>query len=636
MWPLIVFFWEIFFSGWWIKNPSEPHFPVSSIPEDLKKGSHAVIRYSSDYFEITSLTEAKIHGKRVVTIFDDNADDYGEMVALYNKNIKINTIEGRVYNAAGEQILKLKPSDISDRSAISGSSLYEDDRYKYARLVSPVYPFTVEWDYEMSYKEWINYPVWAPVKSENIGVEIAELKITVPKGVRIRYREFNIPEPVKPVESGSGMEYHWKIMNFKPVQFEPFLPPLHDFLPEVYTGPINFEMQGYKGDFSTWKDFGLWDFRLNENRDSLPPDAVAKIKSLVEGISGTRDQVKKVYEYLQDNTRYVSVQLGIGGYQTYDAGYVANHGYGDCKALSNYMHSLLKCLGIPSYCALVNSGDNEDDILTDFPAQQFNHVILCVPLAQDTVWLECTSQHIPFGYLGGFTCDRHVLLITEGGGVLVKTPSYNREHNLQSSTTLVKIAPDGSAVVNIQSLVSCLQYDPVRKIIYSDQDTQKKWLYDQIGIPDFTITGFGFSENKDLNPSATESIDVSLRHFATVSGKRLFFEPNLMNQVLNTSAVKDTRAFDMEFRFPYTDMDSIVFSYPGQYHPEFEAKPVEYQSDFGTYSATLSYGDGRVIYTRKLEWNKGKYSRDRYPDYRNFIQKIMNSDKMKLVLVKTT
>ena len=65
---------------------------------------------------------------------------------------------------------------------------------------------------------------------------------------------------------------------------------------------------------------------------------------------------------MQNNTRYISIQLGIGGWRPFEAAYVASKGYGDCKALSNYMYSLLKEAGILSYYTLVKAGAGEEDI----------------------------------------------------------------------------------------------------------------------------------------------------------------------------------------------------------------------------------------------------------------------------------
>src|SRR5690606_36041786 len=104
---------------------------------------------------------------------------------------------------------------------------------------------------------------------------------------------------------------------------------------------------------------------------------------------------------------------------------VAVNNYGDCKALSNYMKALLKEAQIPSQLVIVKAGKNKD-LWADFSAiGQANHMILCVPMVKDTVWLECTSQRNPYNYLGSFTGDRNVILVSDEGGKVVKTPKLN-------------------------------------------------------------------------------------------------------------------------------------------------------------------------------------------------------------------
>ena len=75
---------------------------------------------------------------------------------------------------------------------------------------------------------------------------------------------------------------------------------------------------------TSWENFGSFISDLNKGRDELPVEMKQTVANLIKGIDTKEEKVAILYQYLQKNTRYVSVQLGIGGWQTFDAKYVAS------------------------------------------------------------------------------------------------------------------------------------------------------------------------------------------------------------------------------------------------------------------------------------------------------------------------
>lgn len=93
---------------------------------------------------------------------------------------------------------------------------------------------------------------------------------------------------------------------------------------------------------SSWQSYGIWQNSLLTGRDQLAEPIKLKLRELTAGCNTPREKVQAVYNYLAETTRYVSIQLGIGGLQPIAASDVCRAGFGDCKGLSNYTHAMLK------------------------------------------------------------------------------------------------------------------------------------------------------------------------------------------------------------------------------------------------------------------------------------------------------
>lgn len=612
-------------------------YPVSDIPEVLLKNSNAVIRKDITRFEVVDIGKGKSYEKYVVTILNKKADGYAEVRVGYDKLSKISSLKARSYDKSGRLIEQLKNKDIKDLSSYDGFSIYSDNRMKYFDLRYAEYPYTIEYEVEKDEDGLFFFPGLRPIPYYNISSQESRLEIISPVNYTVRYKEMNMDEPLVKEEIVDGKKMlSWEFHDFPAIEREPLMPYRKEILPTILTAPSDFEMEGYAGNMSDWKTFGLWRKKLNEGRDHLPEAYTNEVKRLIDDDLSRTEKIKKIYEYLQSTTRYVSIQMGIGGWQSFPATDVATNGYGDCKALTTYTKAMLKAAGIESYYTVVRAGAYESNIETDFPSNQFNHAFLCVPNYQDTIWLECTSQDDPFGYLGTNTGDRDVLVINDDGGAVVHTKIYHKEDNQQNQHAVVELKENGSAEVSVSVKCTGLQYENYSGLLDIGKSEQKKWLFRNLDIPSFDLIDFEFSEDRKMIPEVGADIQVSIQRFASVSGKRLFFQPNVFNKSYTTSIPQKERVYDFVLKYAYEDTDTVEVMIPQGYHMEFIPEKTTIESPYGKYESQILPEEGRLLYIRKYSKEKGTFPGEDYVKYVKFINKIAEADKTKLVLVKST
>ena len=613
----------------------EDGFPVSEIPKSLLEDAEMVIRLDEKKFEVHSTSSATLEERWVCTILNSKADKYATFARSYDKLRKLKSIRGYLYDANGKQIQKLKNSDIIDQSNISGFSLYEDNRVKIANFDHATYPYTVEFICEYEFDGLFYYPSWYPQVYRKAAVQKSVMNVIMPENMPLRFKEQNVSEVRKTTAEGKNI-YSWNESNSAAFEYEPMSNP-EEYVKKVLLAPAKFSVEGVEGDMSDWETYGKFYATLNKGTRDLSEETKQKIRALTKDLKTDREKIAKVYEFLQEKTRYVSIQVGIGGIKPFPASTVDEKGYGDCKALSNYTKAMLEAIGIESYYTLVGA-DDHSRLSRDFPADYFNHVILSVPLEQDTIWLECTSQTEAFGYLSDFTGDRDVFVITPEGGKIWKTPSYGKAVNYTKRSAIVKVDEAGNASIDVKSIYSTLQESSRAYYSEASKEEQKKWLYEQISLSDFTIKDFSLMRHKNELPYVEEKIIIEDPKFARVSGKRIFIEPNIFSKwdfILPTDEDR-TRNVYLSNDFDFIDTDTINFELPKNYHIEYKPEHIDIKSEFGHYQVQIEIESNIVKYMRKIEMNPGTYSKESYVELRDFLKEVSKHDKAKVVLVNNT
>jgi hypothetical protein len=632
----LVLFWKT--SNAWLSPAmakDKKEYDVKNIPAELLKDADAIVRKDFVRFEVINRKQSKEIVTRAITIFKMEKRGYGEILLQYDKFREVNDLEGKIFDADGEEIRELKNDDIKDYSLISGYAFFADDKAKSAELYHDKYPYTVEFAYEIDYKGSLQWPDWNSQTTLD-PVEQSRFEVVVSEDDTLRY--WCSTDTIKPIITidGSKIIYVWESKNLPKLSKDVVGNHVEDVSTEVRIAPSLFEMGDYPGDMRTWKEFGTWDYNLIKGRDKLPESAVRDIHTLIQPTDDIQAKIKKLYRYMQDRTRYVSVKLGIGGWQPFDAAFVHEHGYGDCKALSNYMVALLKETGITAYPFLIHHGNVRLPFIKEFPSSQFNHVMVCVPLSSDTLWLECTSQTIPYGHISDLTENRGALLITPEGGVPIQTPKSTQQQNLQKRSATATLSFLGKADVRTVITRCGNQQDFIRNALddTSPQD-KERWIINSLGVPNAQLNNYQIEGLDTHELTVTLSMQLTLPRFASASGDRIFFLPNMMQRQTYIPPDIAQRLSPIRYDYPYLDVDTIFYSLPNGYTIESIPAETTLESSFGRYhSQTIAYGDTAIIYIRSKEIREYSIPAENYSEYRKFSADIVKADKAQVVLVR--
>lgn len=606
-----------------------------TLPANLKQNSNAVVRLHEVDIKMNSTNNMDISEKRIITVLNKQGDDDIDAIVYYDNNVKIKELEVLVYNQLGIEIKKIKKNDFKDVSAVDGGTLYSDSRVKYLDYTPIAYPYTVEFTCITNTNNTAFIQPFVPLGGYFLSVEKSTYSLSFPSDISMRTKERNF-EGLELTKEELPNKISYTLKNMEALKPEQYSPSIIDIIPNVFVSSSKFHLEGVYGQVADWNDFGKWVYNdLLKGTQDLSAETVSFIQNLVKDEKTNIDKAKKIYQYVQDKSRYISVQVGIGGWKPFNASEVHRLSYGDCKGLTNYTMSLLKAANVESNYTLLYAGDDQRNIEQDFASMQGNHAILSIPTEDGTYWLECTSQKTPFGFIGDFTDDRDVLVVTPEGGKIQHTKKYTTQENTQLIKGNYTVSNEGDIDVKVNVNSKGIQYNDkyyLESNTERDLDTHYKhrWSY----VNGIAIKSMRIGNNKET-VEFTEDVNFYATNYSSKAGGRMLITLNALNRQIEIPDRYRDRKFPLKIKRGFKDIDEVEIKLPTDYKIEAMPNNVSIENKFGSYSVNIEKKDDyTLIYKREFVVNDGEFPKEDYEAFREFNIEVSKQDNAKVVLIK--
>ncbi|MGH9825923.1 MAG: DUF3857 domain-containing transglutaminase family protein, partial [Blastocatellia bacterium] len=215
-------------------------------------------------------------------------------------------------------------------------------------------------------------------------IQILRRCVVSPSGRTLYVRSLNTKLEPAVRELGDVREYTWQQHDVPALEFEDATPEWFNPIPGVQIA-----------DFETWADVVAWELPLfqlpvSKAGASLSPELENQIRAWRDSSSRPEDQLSAALRFVQDDVRYMAIEIGPYSETPNPPSVVFKRRFGDCKDKSLLLVTVLNRLGIEAYPALVNT-ESEAAVGAFEPSPfVFDHCIVKAECNGKTYWLDPT------------------------------------------------------------------------------------------------------------------------------------------------------------------------------------------------------------------------------------------------------
>lgn len=437
--------------------------------------------------------------------------------------------------------------------------------------------------------------------------------VSCPEGLPLHWQATpGTPEPK--VTTANGVKtVQWDATDVPGVRPEPAMPPIEEIKPAIAVST-----------FADWAAVSAWADALFKRQMGMPEDMRAFTHELVKGCPDREAKIKKVYQFVTDEIRYVSISFGVFGYQPHRVERTFRSRYGDCKDTAVLLVAMLRELGIEAWPALVRTRDKGEPSIPLASPSLFNHCIAYVPADPGVAgsrawWLDGTTDYHSFGVVPYMDKGTNALLVKPASGGLQRVDSPAPADNRKARKVRVEVQKGGAGKVTVQETVTGDAAAAAREL-YNQPKQLERMLrsFAQARFPGSTLGEVKTSAAQDLDsPLAEMTFSIESPRLAVRENDGMRLPVALVPRDLAPLSALAKREYDLMLGHLREEEEEVEIILPEGAKLERLPEDINLELPAMTYSRTVQWEAPRVTIKEKFLIRAERVTPGQYAEFRD-------------------
>ncbi len=634
---------------------SAPVF-ADSAPEWLRAAAHQTLpEYPKETIAVVLLDEQQTtvkdngdietrHRRAYKLLRPEARDKYGYAAVSFDNQTKLTFFKAWTITSDGKE-MELKEKDAVEFS-LSSFEVFSDQRAKGIKFSAADPGSIVGYEYVQKHRPFVFEDDWQ--FQDEIPTRRARFSLQLPPGWE--FSEYWANFPKQQPQSSANNFYVWEVENVPAVEVEPEMPPFLTIASrmDIKYFPRNPALRAKTT--GSWNDIGVWYANLTSASRAPSPALQQKVTELTAGISDPLKKMQLLAAYVQQQIRYVAIEVGIGGLQPHPATDVFKHQYGDCKDKVTLLGAMLNQIGVDSYYVMIDT--HRGIVNPDFPSLRGNHMIMAIRLPEEVtannlyatvddpqlgrlLFFDPTDEFVPLGYLPPELQQNYGLVITLDSGKLFLLPMLPPTTNRLLRTATLTLGPTG----NLGGEVNELRWgapagDSRAQFVGSSPSDREKVVEKFLGtfLNNFTLTNATVGNLEKYDENFILHYQFVVEGYAKTAGNLLILRPRVVGDKGSSILAGKARKYPIEFGGTTLQSDVFDITLPAGYVVDELPQPVDAKCDYASYKSNVEVKDNVLHYKRTYEIKGVVVPTEKLPEVRDFFHQVAAAEKSSAVL----